>query len=75
MTGKIKKGITSYIGKHIKILTDDWKGEFTKGDFYEVITNIHDIPCVVNDSRVMSFDILCYTNDYQIVDNINLDKE
>ena len=31
MTGKIKKGITSYIGKHIKILTDDWEGEFTKG--------------------------------------------
>ena len=75
MAGKIKKGITSYIGKHIKILTDDWEGEFTKGNLYKILPNIHDIPCVVNDSGVMSFDILYYTNDYEIVDNINLDKE
>ena len=68
MAGKIKKGITSYIGKHIKILTDDWEGEFTKGDFYEVITSIHDIPCVMNDCGVISFDILCYTNDYEVVE-------
>ena len=69
------KGITSYIGKHIKILTDEWEGEFTKGNLYKIATNIHDIPCVVNDSGVMSFDILCYTNDYEVVENINLDKE
>ena len=75
MTGKIKKGITSYIGKHIKILNDEWEGEFTKGSVYKIATNIHDIPCVVNDNGVMSFDILCYTNDYEIVENINLDKE
>ena len=69
------KGITSYIGKHIKILTDEWEGEFTNGNLYKIATNIHDIPCVVNDSGVMSFDILCYTNDYEVVENINLDKE
>ena len=67
--------MNKYIGKHIKILTDDWEGEFTNGNLYKIATNIHDIPCVVNDSRVMSFDILYYTNDYEIVDNINLDKE
>ena len=67
--------MNKYIGKHIKILNDEWSGEFTKGNLYEIIPNIHDIPCVVNDSGVMSFDILCYTNDYEIVDNINLDKE
>ena len=67
--------MNKYIGKHIKILTDDWEGEFTNGDFYEVITSIHDIPCVVNDSGVMSFDILCYPNDYEVVENISLDKE
>ena len=75
MAGKIKKGITSYIGKHIKILTGDWEGEFTNGNLYKIVTNIHDIPCVVNDSGVMSFDILCYTNDYEVVENINSDKE
>ena len=64
-----------YIGKRIKILTDEWEGEFTKGNLYEIITNIHGIPCVVNDSGVVSFDILCYTNDCEIVENINLDKE
>lgn len=61
-----------YIGKHIKILTDEWEGEFTRGSLYEIITNIHGIPCVVNDNGVVSFDILCYTNDYEIVE---LDKE
>ena len=75
MTGKSKKGITSYIGKHIKILNDEWNGEFTKGNLYEIIPNFHDIPCVVNDSGILTYDILCYTNDYEIVDNINLDKE
>ena len=64
-----------YIGKHIKILNDEWDGELTKGCLYEIIPNIHDIPCVVNDDGVMSFDILCYTDDYEIVENINLDKE
>ena len=67
--------MNKYIGKHIKILTDDWEGEFNKGGFYEVITNIHDIPCVVNDSGILTYDILCYTNDYEVVENINLDKE
>ena len=67
--------MNKYIGKHIKILNDEWSGEFTKGNLYEIITNIHGIPCVVNDSGVVSFDILCYTNDYEIVENINLDKE
>ena len=75
MIGSSKTGITSYIGKHIKILNDDWEGEFTKGNLYKITTNIHGIHCVVNDSGVMSFDILCYTNDYEIVDNIDLDKE
>ena len=64
-----------YIGKHIKILTNEWEDEFTNGSVYKITTNIHDIPCVVNDNGVMSFDILCYTNDYEIVENINLDKE
>ena len=64
-----------YIGKSIKILTDEWEGEFTKGNLYEIIQNIHDIPCVVNDNGVISFDILCYTDNYEIVENINLDKE
>ena len=64
-----------YIGKSIKILTDEWEGEFTKGNLYEIIQNIHDIPCVVNDNGVMYLDILCYTDDYEIVENINLDKE
>ena len=75
MTGVNKKGITSYIGKHIKILTDEWGGEFTRGSVYKIDTNIHDIPCVVNDNGIMSYDILCYTNDYEVVENINLDKE
>ena len=64
-----------YIGKHIKILNDEWGGEFTKGSLYKIIPNIHGIPCVVNDNGMMSLDILCYTNDYEIVENINLDKE
>ena len=67
--------MNKYVGKQIKILTDEWEGEFAKGKLYEIITNIHDIPCVVNDGGVMSFDILCYTNDYEVVENINLDKE
>ena len=67
--------MNKYIGKSIKILTDEWEGEFTNGGLYEIVPNIHDIPCVVNDNEVMSYDILCYTNDYEIVDNINLDKE
>ena len=67
--------MNNYTGKSIKILTDEWEGEFTKGVIYNIIPNIHDIPCVVNDSGVISFDILCYTNDYEIVENINLDKE
>ena len=75
MTGTTKTGITSYIGKHIKILTDDWDGEFTKGNLYKIVPNIHGIHCVVNDNRILTYDILCYTNDYEIVENINLDKE
>ena len=75
MTGVNKKGITSYIGKHIRILNNEWEGEFTKGNLYEIIPNIHDIHCVVNDNGMMSLDILCYTDDYEIVENINLDKE
>lgn len=67
--------MNKYIGKSIKILTDEWEGEFTKGAIYEIVPNIHDIPCVINDNGVMSYDILCYTDDYEIVDNINLDKE
>ena len=67
--------MNKYIGKSIKILTDEWEGEFTKGGIYEIVPNIHGIPCVVNDNGVMSYDILCYTNNYEIVDNINLDKE
>lgn len=67
--------MNKYIGKHIKILTDEWSGEFTKGDIYNIIQNIHDISCVVNDNGVVSCDILCYTDDYEIVENINLDKE
>lgn len=67
--------MNKYIGKSIKILTDEWEGEFTKNIVYEIVPNIHDIPCVVNDNGVMSYDILCYTDDYEIVDNINLDKE
>ena len=67
--------MNKYIGKHIKILTDERDGEFTKGSLYEIIKNIHDITCVVNDNGMMSLDILCYTDDYEIVENINLDKE
>ena len=63
------------IGDKVKILTDEWEGEFTKGGIYEIIPNIHDIPCVVNDNGILTYDILCYTNDYEIVENINLDKE
>ena len=62
--------MNKYIGKHIKILNDEWEGEFTKGNLYEIIQNIHDIPCVVNDDGVMSLDILCYTNDYENHDKI-----
>ena len=75
MIATSKKGITSYIGKHIKILNNEWNGEFTEGNIYEITPNIHDIPCVVNDNGVISFDILCYTDDYEVVENINLDKE
>ena len=46
--------MNKYIGKHIKILNDEWDGEFTKGSLYEIIKNIHDIPCVVNDNGVIS---------------------
>ena len=67
--------MNKYIGKHIKILNDEWDGEFTKNVVYEIVTNIYDIPCVVNDNGATSFDILCYTDDYEIVENINLDKE
>ena len=67
--------MNKYIGKHIKILNDELDGDFTKGSLYKIIQNIHDIPCVVNDNGVMYLDILCYTNDYEIVENINLDKE
>ena len=67
--------MNKYIGKHIRILTDEWSGEFTKGNLYEVIPNIHDITCVVNDNRILTYDILCYENDYEIVENINSDKE
>ena len=67
--------MNKYIGKHIKILNDEWSGEFTKGNLYEILANIHGIPCVVNDNIILTYDILCYTNDYEIVENINLDKE
>ena len=67
--------MNKYIGKHIKILNDEWDGEFTKNVVYEIVTNIYDIPCVVNDNGATSFDILCYTDDYEIAENINLDKE
>ena len=67
--------MNKYIGKHIKILNDEWNGEFTKGSLYKIVTNIHDIPCVVNDNEAISFDILCYTDDYEIVENIDLEKE
>ena len=67
--------MNKYVGKSIKILTDEWEGEFTNGNLYKIATNIHDIPCVVNDSGIPSYDILCYTNDYEVVENINLDKE
>ena len=62
--------MNKYIGKHIKILNDEWEGEFTKDNLYEIIKNIHDIPCVVNDDGVISFDIICYTNDYEIVEKL-----
>ena len=64
-----------YIGKHIKILNDEWSGEFTKGNLYKIVPNIHDIPCVVNDNGTLTYDIICYTEDYEIVDNSKLDKE
>ena len=67
-----RDNMNKHVGKHIKILTDEWSGEFTKGNLYEIIQNIHDIPCVVNDSGTAAYDILCYTNDYEIVE---LDKE
>ena len=67
--------MNKYIGKQIKILTDEWEGELTKGNIYNIIPNFHDIPCVVNDNGILTYDILCYTNDYEIVENINLDKE
>ena len=58
------------IGDKVKILTDEWEGEFTKGGIYEIVTNIHDIPCVVNDNGILTYDILCYTNDYEIVETL-----
>ena len=67
--------MNKYIGKHIKILNDEWEGEFTKGSLYKIIKNIHDIPCVVNDNLTLTYDILCYTEDYEIVENTNLEKE
>ena len=70
-----RDNMKKHIGKHIKILNDEWSGEFTKGNLYEIIQNIHDIPCVVNDSGTAAYDILCYTDDYEIVENTNLDKE
>ena len=42
--------MNKYVGKHIKILTDEWNGELTKDNLYEIVPNIHDIPCVVNDN-------------------------
>ena len=67
--------MNKYIGKHIRVVTDEWEGEITKGSLYKIIPNIHDIPCVVNDSGILTYDTLCYTNDFEIVENINLDKE
>lgn len=67
--------MNKYIGKHIKILTDEWEGEFTKNIVYEIVPNIHDIPCVVNDSGILTYDILCYTEDYEVIENTNFDKE
>ena len=67
--------MNKYIGKSIKILTDEWGGEFTRWNLYKIVPNIHGIPCVVNDNGTVAYDILCYPNDYEIVDNSNLDKE
>lgn len=64
-----------YIGKSIRITSDEWVGEFTKGSIYNVVSSVTNFPCVVNDNGAMSFDILCYENDYEVVENINLDKE
>ena len=67
--------VIPYIGKSIRITSDEWVGEFTKGCSYKVVPSVTNFPCVVNDSGVLTYDILCYENDYEIVDNSNLDKE
>ena len=67
--------VTSYIGKSIRITSDEWVGEFTKGRIYKVVTSVTNFPCVVNDNNVLTYDILCYTDDYEVIDDIDLDKE
>ena len=67
--------VTPYIGKSIRITSDEWVGEFTKGCVYKVVPSVTNFPCVVNDNGILTYDILCYTNDYEVVENINLDKE
>ena len=67
--------VIPYIGKSIRITSDEWVGEFTKGCIYKVVPSVTNFPCVVNDNNVLTYDILCYENDYEIVDNSNLDKE
>ena len=68
-------GVTNYIGKSIRITSDEWVGEFTKGCIYKVVPSVTNFPCVVNDNNVLTYDILCYTDDYEVIDDINLDKE
>ena len=67
--------VTPYIGNSIRITSDEWVGEFTKGCIYKVVPSVTNFPCVVNDNGIMSYDILCYTDDYEVIDDINLDKE
>lgn len=60
--------LEKYIGKKIKITTDDWDGEFTKGCEYIINKNVYGIPTVVNDMGYESLDILCYTDDWEFVE-------
>ena len=68
-------GVTNYIGKSIRITSDEWVGEFTKGCVYKVVPSVTNFPCVVNDNNVLTYDILCYADDYEVIDDIDLEKE
>ena len=68
-------GVTNYIGKSIRITSDEWVGEFTKGCVYKVVPSVTNFHCVVNDNNVLTYDILCYADDYEVIDDIDLDKE